>query len=192
VIHLGCGITVSAHRDGRMIDNNTPQEGPFGPDRTGWLPVQELVKLCCSGIYNEKQLDRMMFGEGGLYAYLGTRDLEEVERRIDQGDDEARAVFEAMVYQVAKEAGGMAAVLKGKVDAVLLTGGMAHSERVVSLLRGYLEWIAPITVYPGEDELQALAEGVFRVLDGEEQAKRLKRDETQVRGGREALVIGLE
>jgi butyrate kinase len=115
-----------------------------------------------------------------------------VERRIDQGDDEARAVFEAMVYQVAKEAGGMAAVLKGKVDAVLLTGGMAHSERVVSLLRGYLEWIAPITVYPGEDELQALAEGVFRVLDGEEQAKRLKRDETQVRGGREALVIGLE
>ena len=192
VIHLGSGITVSAHRDGRMIDNNTPQEGPFGPDRTGWLPVQELVKLCCSGIYNEKQLDRMMFGEGGLYAYLGTRDLEEVERRIDQGDDEARAVFEAMVYQVAKEAGGMAAVLKGKVDAVLLTGGMAHSERVVSLLRGYLEWIAPITVYPGEDELQALAEGVFRVLDGEEQAKRLKRDETQVRGGREALVIGLE
>ena len=106
VIHMGSGITVSAHRDGRMIDNNTLEEGPFGPDRTGWLPVQELVKLCCSGIYNEKQLDRMMFGEGGLYAYLGTRDLQEVERRIDTGDGEARAVFEAMVYQMAKEAGG--------------------------------------------------------------------------------------
>lgn len=192
VIHLGSGITVSAHREGRMIDNNTPQEGPFGPDRTGWLPVQALVKLCCSGTYNEKQLDRMVFGEGGLYAYLGTRDLKEVERRMEAGDEKARAVFEAMVYQVAKEAGGMAAVLQGKVDAVLLTGGMAHSERLVSLLRGYLEWIAPITVYPGEDELQALAEGVFRVLDGAEAAKRMEHEGTRARDGRAALVIGLE
>ena len=174
IVHLGSGITVSAHRDGRMIDNNTPEEGPLGPDRTGWLPVRELIKLCFSGKYSETQLDRMVFGEGGLFAYLGTRDLEEVERRIDAGDAKAAAVYEAMIYQVAKETGAMAAVLEGRVDAVLLTGGMAHSERLVSRLRKYIEWIAPITVYPGEDELQALAEGVFRVLNGEEQAKRLE------------------
>ena len=195
IIHLGSGITVSAHRDGRMIDNNTPEEGPFGPDRTGWLPVRELIKVACSGTYNEMQLDRMVFGEGGLFAYLGTRDLVEVERRIDAGDAQAAAVYEAMIYQIAKEAGGMAAILSGRVDAVLITGGMAYSTRLVNRLRSYLEWIAPITVYPGEDELRALAEGVFRVLDGEEPAKRLwdeSREAAQGPKGREALVIGLE
>ena len=191
VAHMGSGITVSAHRDGRMIDNNTPEEGPFGPDRTGWLPVRELIKVCFSGAYNDKQLDRMVFGEGGLFAYLGTRDLTEMERRIDAGDAKAAAVYEAMVYQIAKEAGAMAAVLCGKVDALLLTGGMAHSERMVERLRKYLAWIAPITVYPGEDELQALAEGVFRVLDGEEPAKRLETHAAMARA-RDALVIGLE
>jgi butyrate kinase len=174
VVHMGSGITVSAHGDGQMIDNNNAtEEGPFGPDRPGGLPVRELVKVCFSGKYTQDQLDRHLLGDGGLFAYLGTRDLLEVERRIDAGDTKAALVFEAMVYQIAKEAGAMAAALKGKVDAVLLTGGMACSERVVKLLSGYLEWIAPITVYPGEDELQALAEGVFRVLDGEETAKRL-------------------
>ena len=174
VAHLGSGITVSTHQDGRMIDSNSIEEGPFGVDRTGGLPVRALARLCFSGQYTEAQLDRQLFGDGGLFAYLGTRDLIEVERRIDAGDREAALVFDAMVYQVAKEAGAMASVLKGKVDAVLLTGGMAHSERVVSQLRSYLEWIAPIRVYPGEDELQALAEGVFRVLSGEEPAMRLR------------------
>jgi butyrate kinase len=173
VVHMGSGITVSAHRGGRMIDSNTIEEGPFGPDRTGSLPVRELIKLCFSGRFTEKELDRQVFGDGGLFAYLGTRDLIEVEGRMDAGDGKAAAVFEAMVYQIAKQAGAMAAVLEGRVDAVLLTGGMAHSERVVERLRSYIEWIAPITVYPGEDELQALVEGVFRVLDGEEEAKRL-------------------
>lgn len=171
VIHLGSGITVSAHRNGRMIDQNTPEEGPLGPDRTGWLPVRQLIHLCFSGAYNEKQLDRMVFGDGGLFAYLGTRDLQEVERRIDSGDAQARAVYDAMVYQIAKEAGAMAAVLQGKVDALLLTGGMAHSQRLIGMLRTLIEWIAPIAVYPGEDELLALAEGTFRVLSGEEQAR---------------------
>ncbi|MGA3263250.1 MAG: butyrate kinase [Terracidiphilus sp.] len=173
VVHMGSGITVSAHRDGRMIDSNAIEEGPFGADRSGELPVRALIKLCFSGRFTEKELDRQVFGDGGLYAYLGTRDIKEVESRIDAGDAKAAQVFEAMVHQIAKEAGAMAAVLQGKVDALLLTGGMAYSERVVKLLRGYLEWIAPITVYPGEDELQALAEGVFRVLDGEEKAKRM-------------------
>jgi butyrate kinase len=173
VAHMGSGVTVSAHRDGRMIDNNTIGEGPFGPDRSGWLPARELVKVCFSGKYTQLELEHQVFGDGGLLAYLGTRDLREVASRIEAGDAQAARVFEAMIYQIAKEAGAMAAVLKGKVDAVLLTGGMANSERVVKMLRGYLEWIAPITVYAGEDELQALAEGVFRVLDGEEQTKML-------------------
>ncbi|MFY9852508.1 MAG: butyrate kinase [Terracidiphilus sp.] len=173
VAHLGSGITVSAHRDGQMIDSNSIEEGPFGVDRSGGLPVRALIKLCFSGKYTEQQLDRHVFGDGGLFAYLGTRDLVDVERRIDAGDQLATQVFEAMIHQICKEAGAMAAVLKGKVDALLLTGGMAHSERVVSLLRDNLNWIAPICVYPGEDELQALAEGVFRVLSGEEQAKKL-------------------
>ena len=173
VIHMGSGITVSAHREGRMIDNNTPEEGPFGPDRSGYLPVRELVRHCLSGQYNATELDRQVFGEGGLYAYLGTRDLREVERRIDCGDEKAALVFEAMAYQAAKEAGAMAVALKGVVDAVLLTGGMAHSERLVDRLRSYLEWIAPVHLYPGEDELQALAEGAFRVLRGEEAARQL-------------------
>jgi butyrate kinase len=173
VAHLGSGITVSAHRDGRMIDYNSIQEGPFGVDRSGNLPVRGLVKLCFSGKYTEAQLDRHVFGDGGLFAYLGSRDLVEVEQRIDAGDRKAALIFEAMIHQIGKEAGAMAVVLRGKVDAVLLTGGMAHSDRVVTQLRGALDWIAPIRVYPGENELQALAEGVFRVLGGEEQAKRL-------------------
>ncbi len=194
VAHMGSGITVSAHRDGRMIDNNTIGEGPFGPDRSGGLPVRELVKVCFAGEYTQSQLERQVFGDGGLLAYLGTRDLKEVERRIDAGDAEAARVFEAMVYQIGKEAGAMAAVLTGQVDAVLLTGGMAHSERVVKLLREYLEWIAPVKVYPGEDELQALAEGVFRVLSGEEKAKKLwEEGRTPAKiAAREPLIIGLE
>lgn len=195
VVHMGSGITVSAHREGRMIDNNTPQEGPFGPDRTGSLPVQSLIRLCCSGAYNAKPLDRMAFGEGGLFAYLGTRDLRIVEQRMAQGDAEAAAVHEAMVYQIAKETGAMAAALEGKVDAILLTGGMAFSERVVAQLRAYLGWIAPIRVYPGEDELRSLADGVFRVLDGKEDAKRMPAvTAPATRDGveRKSLVIGLE
>ena len=173
VAHLGSGITVSAHQDGRMIDSNSIEEGPFGVDRTGGLPVRALARLCFSGNYTEEQIDRHLFGDGGLFAYLGTRDMIEVEQRIDAGDPKATLIFDAMIYQIGKEAGAMAAVLKGKVDAVLLTGGIAHSERVVRQLRSYLDWIAPVRVYPGEDELQALAEGVFRLLNGEEQAKRL-------------------
>ncbi len=184
VIHMGSGITVSAHREGRMIDSNSIEEGPFGPDRTGSLPVRALIKL--SSAMTVQELDRHVFGDGGLYAYLGTRDLIEVERRIDAGDQKAAAVFAAMVYQIAKEAGAMAAVLEGKVDAVLVTGGMAHSERAVARLRGYVEWIAPIKIYPGEDELQALAEGVFRVLDGEESARRMGQISDQ---GAEGLVL---
>ena len=174
VVHLGSGVTVSAHRDGRMIDSNSLEDGPFGVDRTGGLPVRALARLCFGSRFTEAEIDRHIFGDGGLFAYLGTRDLLEVERRIDAGEGQAALVFEAMIYQVGKEIGAMAAALSGKVDALLLTGGMTHSEKVVNLLRGYCEWIAPICIYPGEDELQALAEGVFRVLRGEERALRIR------------------
>jgi butyrate kinase len=195
VIHMGSGTTVSAHRDGRMIDNNTIEDGPFGPDRTGGLPARELIRLCFSGRFVQKELERKVFGDGGLFAYLGTRDLQEVERQVDAGDAKAALVLEAMIYQIAKEAGAMAAVLQGKVDALLLTGGMAYSQRMVAELTRYLAWIAPIKVYPGEDELQALAEGVFRVLNGEEKAKRLwdeGRNPAPVTTTREPLKIGME
>lgn len=188
VVHLGSGITVSAHSGGRMIDQNTPEEGPFGPDRTGSLPVRQLIKLCFSGTYNEKQLDRMVFGDGGLFAYLGTRDLKEIEHRIDAGDELARSVYDAMIYQIGKETGAMAAVLEGNIDALLLTGGMAYSERFIRALRTYIDWIAPVTIYPGEDELLALAEGAFRVLDGEEQP-RLFHSPAEPEPHREPLVI---
>jgi butyrate kinase len=195
VAHMGSGITVSAHRMGRMIDSNTIEEGPFGPDRTGGLPVRALVKLSYSGQFAQKEMDRGLFGNGGLYAYLGTRDLLDVERRIERGDRDAALVWDAMVYQIAKEAGAMATVLEGKVDALLLSGGMAHSDRLTGRLRETLEWIAPITVYPGEDELQALAEGVFRVLDGEEKARQLAeeiRKPAKLEAPRQPLVLGIE
>jgi butyrate kinase len=171
VAHMGSGVTVSAHCGGRAIDSNSIEEGPFGPDRTGGLPVRALARLCSSGTMTAAELDRHLFGDGGLFAYMGTRDLMEVERRAEAGDALAAAVMEAMVYQIAKEMGAMAAVLRGQVEALILTGGMAHSERVLKLLRPQVEWIAPVTVYPGEDELRALADGVFRVLDGEEGAR---------------------
>lgn len=195
IVHLGSGITVSAHRGGRMIDQNTPEEGSMGPDRTGSLPVRQLVHKCFTGELNEKQLDRMVFGEGGLFAYLGTRDLQDIESRIDAGDARAAAVYDAMIYQIAKEIGAMAAVLQGRIDAILITGGMAHSTRLISQLRPSIEWIAPLHIYPGEDELRALAEGAFRVLNGEQPAKHFV-DETRAicldEETRIPLVIGLE
>ncbi len=171
IVHLGSGVTVSAHKDGRMIDSTAVQEGPFCADRTGELPVIKLAQLCFSGRYSQREIELLLFGQGGLYSYLGTRDLQEVERRIAAGDKFASLVFDAMVYQIAKAIGSMSTVLQGRIDALLLTGGMAHSEKLVTQLLDSVRWIAPVTIYPGEDELKALAEGVLRVLRGEEEAK---------------------
>jgi butyrate kinase len=195
VAHMGSGITVSAHAGGRMIDNNTLGEGPMGPDRAGSVPALELVKLCYSGEFAQKEMERKVFGDGGLVAYLGTRDLEEIERRIAAGDRAAALVVEAMLYQIGKWSGAMAAALEGRVDAVLLTGGMAYSQSVIEGLRPFLGWIAPIHVYPGEDELEALAQGVFRVLDGEEPAHRLweeGRSPAEAANKRKALTFGID
>jgi butyrate kinase len=174
VAHLGSGISVSAHENGLMVDvTNSREEGAFSTERAGGVPVMQLVDLCFSGKYTQKQVEEILFRDGGLYSYLGTKDLMEVERRIASGGTKAKTVFEAMVYQIAKEIGAMAAVLRGRINAVLLTGGMAHSERLVSLLSEYVGWIAPVSVYPGEDELQALMEGALRVLRHEEQERTL-------------------
>jgi butyrate kinase len=174
VAHLGSGISVSAHENGLMADvTNSREEGAFSTERAGGVPAMQLVELCFSGKYTQKQVEGLLFREGGLYSYLGTKDLTEVERRIAGGEDEARTVFEAMAYQIAKEIGAMAAVLRGRVDAVLFTGGMAHSQRLVSRLTEAVSWIAPVTVYPGEDELQALMEGALRVLRQEEPSRTL-------------------
>jgi butyrate kinase len=174
VAHLGSGITVSAHQGGRMIDaTNSREEGAFSTERAGSVPAMQLVELCFSGKYNRREVEALLFREGGLQSYLGTKDLLEVERRIATGDERAARVFAAMVYQVAKEVGAMAAALGRHVNAILLTGGMAHSERLTSDLLKYIGWIAPVVVYPGEDELHALVEGALRVLRGEEKALRL-------------------
>jgi butyrate kinase len=172
VAHLGSGISISAHEGGRMIDvADGVNEGPFSAERPGKLPAIELMRLCFSGRYTHQQMEALLWRGSGFYSYLGTKDLAEVEQRIDNGDARASLVFDAMAYQIAKEIGAMATALQGRVDALLITGGMAHSARVVAAVRASVEWIAPVVVYAGEDELQALAEGVLRVLRGEELAR---------------------
>jgi butyrate kinase len=175
VAHLGSGISVSAHEGGRMIDvNSAGQEGTFSTERSGGLPLRRVIQLCFSGAYTEQQLWNLFNREGGIYSYLGTKDLREVERRIAAGDGKAALIFDAMVYQIAKDIGAMATVLNGRLDAILLTGGMAHSQKLVDELRPAIQWIAPTVFYPGEDEMQALAEGALRVLRHEEEARELK------------------
>ncbi|MFH1680661.1 MAG: butyrate kinase [Candidatus Eisenbacteria bacterium] len=171
VAHLGSGISVSAHEGGKMVDaTNSMEEGAFSTERSGTLPVMKLVELCFSGMHGEKEIAAMIFRKGGLASYLGTKDVRKVLDRIASGDARAGLVFDAMIYQIAKEIGAAATVLEGRVDAVLLTGGMAHASEVVEALSRRVKWIAPLAVYPGEDELQALAEGALRVMRGEEEA----------------------
>ena len=155
-----------------MVDaTDAQQEGPFSAERTGTVPVLQLARLCFGGRFDKQDIERMLIVEGGLSSYLGTTELIEVERRIAAGDEKAALVFEALAYQIAKEIGAMAAVLEGRIDAVLMTGGMAHSHKLVAVVSKSVDWIAPVIVYPGEEELQALAEGALRVLRREESAK---------------------
>jgi butyrate kinase len=173
VVHLGGGISVGAHQKGRVIDvpNALDGEGPMSPERSGTLPTVSLVQLAFSWRYTLPELSRMVVGRGGLVAHLGTNDAREVERRIAAGDERAELVYRAMAYQVAKEIGRAAAALSGQVDRILLTGGLAHSVRLTGWIQEQVAWIAPVLLYPGEDELQALAEGALRVLCAEEPAK---------------------
>jgi len=170
VVHVGGGISVGAHRKGRIIDVNNALDGdgPFSPERAGSLPAGDLVKLCFSGQYSQEQITRLLTGGGGLMAYLGTTDGIEIEKRIAAGDQQAAAVFEAMAYGVAKEVGACAAVLEGAVDAIALTGSLVYSKTLMASLRKKIVFLAPIYLNPGENEMQALAEGVMRYLNQEE------------------------
>lgn len=172
VIHMGGGVSVGAHSGGQVADVNNilDGEGCFSPERAGTVPAGDLVKLAYSGKYTLKELYKKICGNGGYNAYLGTNDARAVDKMVEEGDEEARLVRDAFYYQIAKDAGAMAAVLKGKVDQIILTGGIAYSAYTREILTEYLSFIAPITVYPGEDELLALAQGALRVLNGEEKA----------------------
>ncbi len=171
VVHLGGGISVGAHRKGQIIDVNNALDGdgPFSPERAGSLPAGDLVKLCFSGKYTEKEVLKLLTGGGGLMAYLGTTDGIEIGQRITAGDTKAEEVFEAMSYQVAKEVGACAAVLEGEVNAIALTGSLVYSDVLMLSLKRKISFIAPIHQVPGENEMLALAEGVMRYLNGEEQ-----------------------
>lgn len=171
VVHLGGGISIGVHVKGRVIDVNNALdgEGPFSPERAGSVPAGDLIALCYSGRYKEEELRRKLVGSGGLTAYLGTNDLQEITSRIKQGDTEAELVLHAMNYQIAKNIGAMAAVLNGKVDAIVITGGVALSKVCIQTIKGYVSWIGPVLIFPGEAEMEALAEGVYRVLTGEDE-----------------------
>ncbi len=173
VVHLGGGISVGAHYKGKVVDVNQALdgEGPFSPERSGTLPVGPLVKACFSGDYSLKQIKEMIKGKGGLVAYLGTNEAYQVEIDAREGDEKSRLVQDAMCYQIGKEIGAMAAVLKGKVDVIILTGGIAHNQYLVDYVSNMTNFIAPISVYPGEDEMQALAMNGLAVLRGEIETK---------------------
>ncbi len=173
VAHLGGGVTVGAHCKGRVIDvnNGLDGEGPFSPERSGTLPVGNLVRMCFSGGYTQKEIMKMIKGEGGLMGYLGTNSAYDVEQKMMEGDKNYGLIYEAMAYQVAKEIGAMSVVLKGEVDAILITGGVAHSKWFVNQIIERVHKIAPVHVYPGEDEMKALAMNGMRVLKGETEVK---------------------
>ncbi|MCR4398577.1 MAG: butyrate kinase [Firmicutes bacterium] len=172
VVHLGGGFSITAHRKGRMVDgSDASSSGAFAPERAGDLPAMGLINMCFSGKYTHKEMQQKMMGKGGLVAHLGTNSGMEVERRIQAGDKRAELVYRAMAYQVAKWIGQMAVVLDGVVDAIVIGGGLAHSRLFIGWIREKTEWIAPVIVYPGSDEMKALALGALRVLRGEERAK---------------------
>jgi len=172
VAHLGGGITVGAHRYGRVIDVNDALagEGPFTPERTGAIPVVPVINMCFSGEYTREEMIEKVTQKGGMKAYLGTGDESEVQKMINNGDEFAALVLDSMAYQVSKEIGAMAAVLEGLVDAIILTGGLAHSIRFTGAVKQRVDKLAPVYVFPGEDEMLALANGVLRVLRGQEKA----------------------
>ena len=168
--HLGGGITVGAHRYGRVIDVNDALsgEGSFTPERTGGVPAIPLIKMCYSGEYTEAEMIDKISKKGGVTAYLGTNDIRLVQKMINGGDEFAALVLDSMAYQVSKEIGAMTAVLEGRIDAIILTGGLAYSNRFTGAIKQRVDKFAPVHVYAGEDEMFALMSGVLRVLRGEE------------------------
>lgn len=173
ICHLGGGISVAAHEHGKAIDANNALdgEGPFSPERAGTLPAADLIHLCFSGKYTEEQLKRRVAGQAGLMAHMGTTDVLSIMKKIEAGDAHAKLLIDAMIFQVAKSIAAEGAVLKGKVDAILLTGGIAYSEYITAQLKERVDFIAPIHIFPGENEMEALALNALAVLRGEREAK---------------------
>ena len=170
VIHMGSGVSISIHSGGRMIDGiNSSEEGPFSPDRSGALPVKQYLKYVLNNSLDYAAAEKLIFGNGGLYSYLGTRDFTSVADRYRSGDIRVIEIVSAMAYQVAKEAGALSTVVKGAIDCILITGGMANADFLVDLSSERISFLAPIKTYPGEEEMHALAEGVLRVLRKEEE-----------------------
>ena len=169
---MGGGVSVGPHKNGKIIDINNALDGDgaFSPERAGAVPVGSLVKMCFSGEYTEKEVYKKLVGNGGFNAYLGTNDMRDVEKMASEGNEKAILMRKAFIMQMAKDIGSMAAVLDGKVDRIIVTGGIAYDKGVVAGLKEKCEWIAPFTVYPGEDELLALAQGGLRVMNKEEEA----------------------
>ncbi len=172
VVHMGGGVSVGAHKCGRVIDvfNALDGDGAFSPERAGGVPSGSLIKMCFSGDYTQAEVYKKVVGNGGFNAYLGTNDMRDVDKMADEGDEKAVLIRDAFILQVAKDMGSMACVLEGKVDQIIITGGIAYDKYVVDALKQKAGWIAPTTVYPGEDELLALAQGALRVMNGEEKA----------------------
>lgn len=173
VAHLGNGITIGAHQNGKVIDvnNGLHGDGPFSLERTGTIPLEGIISLCFSGDYTQESLMHAITYQGGLKAYLHTKDIAEIENRIKAKDSHVEAVFDAMSYQIAKELGSMAVVLAGKVDGIVLTGELANSTILTKFIISKVAWIADVFIYPGEYDVQALNEGALRVLRGQEQPK---------------------
>ncbi|HVP36340.1 MAG TPA: butyrate kinase [Terriglobales bacterium] len=172
IVHLGSGISVTSHLQGQMIDvSNANDGGPLAPQRTGSLPATGLAKLSLSGKYTYAEMYDKITRKGGLLAHLGTENVEEIEKRIDSADQKAKLIYEAMVYQIAKEIGAMSTTLNGKVDAIVLTGGIARSDRLINMIKEKVGFLSQVRVFPGEDELEALTLGALRVLTGEEKEK---------------------
>lgn len=172
VVHMGGGVSVGAHEKGMIVDvfNALDGDGAFSPERAGGVPSGALIKMCFSGEYTEKEVYSKIVGKGGFNAYLGTNDMREVMKKVNEGDEKAAEMVDAFTFQVAKDMGSMACVLKGKVDQIIVTGGIAYNASVIEALKERAGFIAPFTVYPGEDELLALTQGALRVLNGEEKA----------------------
>jgi len=174
VAHLGGGISVSAHAGGKIIDVITDDGGPFSPERCGSIPLTYIVDMCFSGNYTKEEVVRKMRGRGGLVALLGTSDCREIERRIRDGDSCAAQIYQAQAYQIAKGIGELTPALESRMDAIILTGGLAWSKKMTGMVKKYVERIAPVVVMPGEKEMEALALGALRILRGQEQARRYR------------------
>lgn len=171
VAHLGGGITVSIHKKGKMVDIVSDDEGSFSPERAGRVPCKKIIDRCFSGEYSHREMLKMIRGNGGIVSYLGTVDVRDVEKMINEGNEKAKLVHKAMAYQVSKSIGELATVVEGKVDAIVITGGIAYSNMITSMIKKRVDFIAPVDIIPGENELESLSLGILRVLLGEENAR---------------------